>query len=175
MGNLSVDQMEVVLRAVYAERDRIRHAAEGWEGQVERDALKRDEAMGKALALGVETDYLQAVVFGGEANGAAGGDTYYEYGYRIDGIEVWQDDHGPEGAWIPWRPDLGIHGIDVYSGGTQRTVENIQADIWESLADTGRVAEVIRRKVTEIRGETEAVARTDELDEYEDEDSAADA
>ncbi len=93
-------------------------------------------------------------------------DTYYEYGYRIDGVEVWEVDRGPDGAWIPARPDLAIRAIDVNIGGVDSS-EEIQGDLYEELEGTGRFAHVIRRKVTLTRGEVEVLGSSDELSEDE--------
>ena len=74
----------------------------------------------------------------------------FEYGYRItsgagEGREVWQVDHGTDGTWTPWQPDLGIPHVDT---DTHNVIESIE----EALTQAGVTGVILRREVTVITG-----------------------
>lgn len=79
--------------------------------------------------------------------------TDYEYGYRLaDGREVWQVEHGSDGAWIPNDPQSGVGVIDVWWAD-----EDSPTQIRDALKGAGVVGVVLRRPVTTQTGPVEEV------------------
>lgn len=79
---------------------------------------------------------------------------FYEYGYRItsgkgSGREVWGFNHGGDGTWTPWQPDLGITSIDLDD------VQDPEAKIRSFLTDAKVEAVILRREVTITTGPVE--------------------
>lgn len=86
---------------------------------------------------------------------------YYEYGYRItsgvgNGREIWQIDHGTDGTWTPYDPNLGIGNVDIYDG------IDVPARIREELAKANTTGIILRRKVTVKTGPTEEIGHAPE-------------
>lgn len=80
----------------------------------------------------------------------------YEYGYRITagkgaGREVWEIDHGPDGVWTPYQPDLGIKEVDLYAD------TDAVAKIRRVLDAAGVDAVILRAKVTTVTDDAEIV------------------
>lgn len=80
-------------------------------------------------------------------------ETRTEWGYRVGPEEVWEIDHGMDGSWTPWRPDLGLGHVDVYSD------EQAPRDIRAELDRAGHTEKghVIRRPVTTVTGRASVV------------------
>lgn len=81
---------------------------------------------------------------------------YFEYGYRITsgvgaGQEVWQIDHGIDGVWTPWDPELGIGNVDIHEG------VDVPARIREELDKAKTSGVILRREVTVTTGPVEEI------------------
>ena len=77
---------------------------------------------------------------------------WYEWGFRLpDGRVEWQIDHGTDGTWTAFVPELGLGAIDMYDG-------QQYAAIRQALDEAGLTdAAVLRQRVVTTRGPVEEV------------------
>jgi hypothetical protein len=86
-------------------------------------------------------------------------DEWWEYGYEVDGEQVWAYDHGGDGEWTPARPDLNMPHVDITYGDEK----SVHRKIYEALDRAGVNGVVITRRVT--RGAIEHVERPTSMHE----------